>query len=146
MSILEYDRKKIRESAHFLEKKGYVVTETQYSIKYHLNNICLNVLYPPNSNESEIDIKFIDKNNFFSVSWIAFVREGIHVEKGNVEYGARLLNVIMLLRYIENHYYQVTNYDFCLESNELINKYVLEHQTKFEKVVTDFLKNNSERT
>lgn len=142
MSILEYDRKKIKESAVFLEKMGYTMTETLYSINYHLKNIGINILYPPNSNESEIDIKFMEKNNFFSVSWIAFVREGIYTEKGSAEYDTRLLNIIMLLRYIENHYDQIIDYDFCAESNELINKYVREHQTKFENAVTDFLKDN----
>ena len=85
-------------------------TEDQYSISYKLNNICIKVVYPSNSQESDVDIHFFDKNQVFSVGWIALVRKNI-IGSDN-----KLINVKELLKYIEDEYSQITNYKFCKDS------------------------------
>lgn len=136
MPITDFERKQIEKEAKFLIKFGYVKSEEPYSIKYSLNNICINIIFPPNSEESDINIHFIEKNKVFSVGWIALVRGGIR------ENNQKLFYVKTLLHYIEKNYFQVVNYQFCEESNDLIEKYVEENHEKFEKVIQSFLDNN----
>lgn len=136
MAITNLEKEIIKETAKFLENLGYTRTEDRYSVKYTLNDICISIVYPPNSDESEVNIRFIKKNKVFSVGWIAFVRENI---KGN---GERITNVKELLNYIENHYFQILDYQFCEESNLLIDKYVTENYERFEEAVRTFLREN----
>jgi len=70
----------------------------QYSINYSLSDICISVVYPPDSEESDVNIRFIRKNKVFSVGWIALVRENI---KGSND---KLVNVKELLKYVKNQY------------------------------------------
>ena len=107
-----------------------------YSIKYALNDICISIIYPPNSDESEVNIRFGKQNKVFSVSWIALVRGNI---KGSRE---KITHVIELLKYIENQHSQISNYQFCEESKWLIDKYVLENREKFEEAVQKILDEN----
>ncbi len=116
-----------------MENLGYIRTEDQYSVNYTLNDICINIVYPPNSGESDINIRFIEKNEVFSIGWIALVRGNI---KGSNE---KFVNVEQLLKYIENQYVFIIDYKFCTESNELIDNYVKEHQEKFKNSIQNFL-------
>ena len=122
MAIPDLERKEIREAAKFLEKLGYIRSEDEYSIKYYsLDSICINIVYPPYEKESDISIRFIKKNKAFSIGWIALVRENV---RGSED---RLENVKELLKYIEEHHSQITDYGYCKTSDKLIEKYVEEH-------------------
>lgn len=132
--MLDFEREEIEKSGKFLENYGYRRSENQYSINYCLNNVSINIIYPPNSEESEINIHFLDKNEVFNVGWIALVRENI---KGCNE---KLVNVKKLLNYIEKNYFQIIDYQFCADSNKLVNKYVEEHYKEFKNSVLNFLK------
>lgn len=136
MPITDSERKQIEKEAEFLTNYGYVKSEEVYSIIYSLNNICIYITYPPNSEESDIYIQFIEENQFFSVGWIALVRGGI---KGTNE---KFIHVKTLLRYIEQNYFKVIDYQFCQESNDLIDKYVRENHEKFERAIQSFLNDN----
>ena len=136
MAITDVERNIIKQTAQFLENMGYTRTEDRYSIKYTLNDICISIIYPPNSDESEVNICFIKKNKIFSVGWIALVRGDI---KGSRE---KIVNVKELLRYIENQYQQILDYQFCEETNHLIDKYVAENHEKFEYAIRKFLNEN----
>lgn len=116
-----------------MEKVGYRKTEDENSISYAQNELVLLISFLPNSEESDIMIHFKKENQSFSVGWIALVREGI---KGD---GEKTKNVIQLLRYIESHYNLITDFQYCLHSNVLIDAYVKQHQALFEKSVSDFL-------
>lgn len=136
MAITDMERKEIEKSAKFLEKLGYTMTEDTYSINYSLNNICFSIVYPPNSEESDINIRFIDKNQVFSIGWIALVRENIN---GN---NYKVMNVKELLKYVKNHYLQIKDYQYCAESYKLVDKYVEEHWEKYKNSIYNFLSKN----
>lgn len=136
MAITELERREIEKSAKFLERLGYVRTEDPYSINYSLNNICISIVYPPNSEESDVNIRFMEKNQVFSVGWIALVRDNI---SGNND---KFMNVKELLKYVENQYSQIKDYQYCVESNNLVDKYVEEHREKFESAIHNFLNKN----
>lgn len=50
----------------------------------------------------------------------------------------RFIHVKELLKYIEKRYSQIKNYQYCLESNKLIDKYVEDHREIFENAVRNF--------
>ena len=77
--------------------------------------------------------KFIKENSCFHMGWIAFVRSNI---KGCDD---KYINIKILLDYIRENYISVTDYQYCVESDRLIDKYVDEHSEIFEKAVSDFL-------
>lgn len=133
MAITNLERKEIKKEAKFLENFGYTRTENECSINYVLDDICICIVYPPNSEKSHINIRFIEENKVFSVDWIAFVREDINGSND------KLKNVIKLLQYVKNQYSQITDYQFCVESNSLIDKYVEKNHEKFDNAIRDFL-------
>lgn len=129
-------RDKIQQEAVFLEKKGYKKIEDEYSINYALSNLFISVVFPPNSEESDVLIRFLDINQVFSIGWIALVRNNIKGTSKKVE------NVIELVKYVKEYYDNITDYQFCLQSNILIDDYVEQHRIQFEKCVADFLENS----
>ena len=135
MSMPLKAKQEIQREAFFLEKVGYRKTEDANSISYAQNELVFLISFLPNSEESDIMIHFKKENQSFSVGWIALVREGI---KGEGD-GEKTKNVIQLLRYIESHYNLITDFQYCLQSNVLIDAYVKQHQALFEKSVSDFL-------
>ncbi|MBE5944105.1 MAG: hypothetical protein E7258_04200 [Lachnospiraceae bacterium] len=136
MAITDWERVIITQNAIFLENLGYARTENRYSIKYTLNDICISIIYPPNSDESEVNICFISKNKVYNVGWIAFV------SNNRKECTEKIINVKELLMYIENHYSQIVDYRFCENCNRLIDNYVVEHQDKYEEAIQKFLSEN----
>lgn len=137
MEITYFNRKKIIKMAKFLEILGYKKIENEYSIEYSLNNIIISICYPPYySEESDIGIKFIKENQYFSIGWIAFVRENIHQNSN------KSMKILDLIEYLEKHYYQITDYQYCVESNKLVDEYVEENQDIFKKEVQKFLRKN----
>lgn len=128
----------IKRNALFLEKRGYVISEGAYSVDYtsKREKISVNIIYAPNPDGRDIYIRFLDRNEVFSVSWIAFIREGI---SGNDDKWEELLQ---LLKYVQENYDDITDYDFCLQSRELIDQYVAENQSKFRQSVQKFLQSN----
>lgn len=126
-------RKRIRQEALFLEEIGYEKMEDEYSIKYYLKNLSVEIAFPPNSDESDVLIRFKNINQIFSVGWIALVRKNITGDKEKTE------NVVELLKYIKDNYLDLTDYEFCLQSNILIDKYVEENRSRFEKAIVIFL-------
>lgn len=126
-------RKRIRQEALFLEEIGYEKMEDEYSIKYYLKNLSVEIAFPPNSDESDVLIRFKNINQIFSVGWIALVRKNITGDKEKTE------NVVELLKYIKDNYLDLTDYEFCLQSNILIDKYVEENRSRFEKAIVNFL-------
>ena len=89
--------------------------------------------YPPNSDESDISIHFKNLNQIYSVGWIALVRNNI---EGSIN---KLENIKELLKYLKVHYSEITNYEFCAESNKLIDEYIETHREMFDKAVLNFL-------
>ena len=133
MAISLFERDDIKKEAVFLEEYGYVITEDKYSINYTLDNLSIIVAYPPNSDESDISIHFKNLNQIYSVGWIALVRNNI---EGSIN---KLENIKELLKYIKVHYSEITNYEFCAESNKLIDEYIETQREMFDKAVLNFI-------
>ncbi|MCM1113249.1 MAG: hypothetical protein NC399_08365 [Muribaculum sp.] len=133
MAITDLDRKEIEETAEFLERRGYIKAGDSYSVYYTWDNICISVVYPPNSEECDVNIKFMDVNQVFSVGWIAFVRKNIKEANEKIKY------IKALLKYIEEDFNQITSYQFCVDTNCLIDAYVEKHRSKFEDSVKEFM-------
>lgn len=135
MSIDMEQRSRIKKEAIFLNELGYIITEDEYSINYSLKNHTINIVFPPNTEEGDILIRFLDLNQVFSIGWIAFVRNNFEGESEKTE------NVIALIKYVKVNYGMIINYRYCLQSDKLIHEYVKQHRTQFEKSVADFLEN-----
>lgn len=133
MAIRNADRHEIRRSADFLERLGYSSTEDSCSIRYCRDNICIHITYPPNSDEGDIDIQFIKENEFFSLEWIALVRENRR------HHTDRLENIRQLLAFLKRNYSLVTDYQYCKQSNQLVDAYVKSHWDTYKKAIHDFL-------
>lgn len=134
MAIPEIEREEIKKEAEFLEQLGYIIVEEDpYSIDYQLNNIRISIGYPPREEFSEITVRFIKENSCFDMGWIALVRNNIK------ESDDKYINIKILLDFIRGNYPFITDYQYCVESDKLIDKYVDEHHEVFEKAVSDFL-------
>lgn len=133
MSMGKEARSRIQQKASFLEVMGYIKTEDDYSINYTLDNLFISITFPPNSEESDVSIHFLDTNQVFSIGWIALVRNNIQGDDDKIE------NAIELVEYIKENYNSITDYQFCLQSNILIDDYVEQHRTQFEKSIEAFL-------
>lgn len=133
MSMGKEARSRIQQKASFLEVMGYIKTEDDYSMNYTLDNLFISITFPPNSEESDVSIRFLDTNQVFSIGWIALVRNNIQGDDDKIE------NAIELVEYIKENYNSITDYQFCLQSNILIDDYVEQHRTQFEKSIEAFL-------
>lgn len=136
MAILDLEKQEIIKQGSFLEKIGFRRTNYEYMINYTSDNISICVAFPPCIDESDITIRYTDTNQVFSVNWIAFVRNKIDP---NIK---RLKRIKILLSYMEDNITNLLNYQYCLESNKLVEKYVEEHRQIFDKAVSDFLSKN----
>lgn len=131
-----FDREEIKQAAEFLVDMGYYLKEDNYSVHYSLNNVRFSIVYPPDSAESDVYVRFIDKNLTFSVGWISLVRDGI---PGKTD---KLDNVKELLKYVKEKYCCLVDDSFCVASDQLIERYIQKNSQKFEKAVSSFLKDN----
>lgn len=125
MIISESESQKIFQCARFLEHKGYTRNIGNATIVYSDDGINFVITYEPNSNISDVSIKFVKQSGMYSVGWIACVRSGL-----NVNPHQRLENVIVLLSYIRENYSIITNIDYCKESNKLIDEFIAKETRK----------------
>ena len=133
--ITDYEKEQILAAGSFLKKKGYEVKVDEYGVEYSNGNIKFSFDYPPCENTSQASIRFKGINELFDLGWIAFVRERV-----NVDSSKKLLNLLALMEFIKEHYEEITDYNYCKESDKLIDEYVEQHPEIFEKAVQDFLK------
>ena len=132
--ITDYEREQILGAGSFLEEKGYKIQADEYSISYSNGDIRFSFTYPPYEETSQASIRFKGINEVFYIDWIALVREQI-----NVDGRKKLLNILALMGFIREHYEEITDYSYCKQSDELIDRYVEQHREKYEKAVRDFL-------
>ncbi len=57
-------------------------------------------------------MKFIEKNEMYSVGWIACVRKNLKIDPHE-----KLSNILILLIYIKENYNDLTQLSFCRDSN-----------------------------
>ena len=119
MRISKDELQRILDSGFFLADKGYIVSCNEYCVTYTKGIRSFRILFEPYSDISSVSIFFKDNNEEFNIGWIAFVRENI-----NANPRKRLDNIIILLDYINNHYEDITNYQFCKESEILVKEFI----------------------
>lgn len=125
MVMSKNEKQKIIESARFLEQNGYIKHIGTHIIKYSSDKVEIIISYEPNSNISDITIKFTKENELYSVGWIACVRGGLHIIAHK-----RLENVLTLLLYLRENYNTILDVEYCRASNELITNFILTEKQK----------------
>ena len=123
MKMNEGEKQKIIEHSMFLADKGYVKNVGTSSITYSNDGIAVIITFEPNSDISDVFIKFIAENEIFSVGWIVCVRSGLQINPHQ-----RLENVLMLLSYLRENYSSVVEIDYCRESNQLVHEFIAKLQ------------------
>lgn len=121
MNIPEEDRKQILEAGKFLEDKNFKVSfwEGGEIIDYLKDNLQISICYEPYDDISSMSIHFKDINKSYDLGWIEFVRS----ETPRIIPHDRLQDALSILSYIEQYFEQVTSYEYCEESDELIEEY-----------------------
>ena len=119
MKITVNEKNAILQNANFLVKMGYTVEVNDYIIVYSRPENQIIITFEPYSDVSDMSIKFLEKNEFFSIGWIVFVQSDL---KLNVH--KRLDNILSLLNYLSQNYESITDYNYCLESNKLIDDFI----------------------
>ena len=107
-------------AASFLDKIGYVLKEyDKEGVVYSDNERRIAIDFGSRGESSSISIYFVKENALFILGWILLVREGIKLIPGQTKN-----NLIATLRYFEKNYRQVSNLDFCRESDLMVKEYV----------------------
>lgn len=127
------DIEKIQRKAFFLETKGYIKQIFNNSIKYHKNNIDIEIIYSIDSTNSKVIIKYIKENLTFDIEYIALIKNNIECDDDKLE------NTRILIDYIEKNYQKLTNINFCKNTYNEISGYVLSHPELCQKIKNDFI-------
>lgn len=125
MTMSENEKQKIVQYAEFLEYKGYTSSIKNSMITYSNDKIDIIITYEPNSDVSDINIKFVNENEIYSVGWIACVRNGLKISPHQ-----RLENVIRLLSYLKDNYSTIIDIAYCKESNKLVDQFIANERKK----------------
>ena len=133
MTVSNSEKQELIKCGAFLTEMGFKRSDYEYMENYTLDNISICVAYPPCSDESDITIRYADTNQIFSVSWIAFVRNGMETRENKFK------KIKTLLAYVRDNIVDLLDYQYCLDSNKLVDKYVDEHRQIFDRAVSDFL-------
>lgn len=107
------------ENAKFLENMEYEKRVKNHTISYFNSKIEITIIYEPNSDVSDVNIKFLDANKIYSIGWIACVRSRLNVSPHD-----RLNNVLKLLGYLKDNYNKIVNISYCKESDKLISEFI----------------------
>jgi hypothetical protein len=119
MTISQNERDVLIENAIFFTNKDYAIETDDYSVSFNNGVNIIQVGFAPNSDISEVSIKFIKENIYFNIAWIAVVRDNLIVNCNE-----KLNGAIQLLKYLEENYEKITNYEYCIESRKLVSEYI----------------------
>lgn len=128
MKISENEIEKILSCGSFLIKAGYKEIHDNCSIAYSNNMLNFKIAFEPYDDIINVNIIFRENNEVFDVGWIAFVRENIQANSND-----KLNDAIILLQYIDEHYSDITNYEFCKDSEKLIDDFIEKQKSKLVK-------------
>ena len=123
MKMNEDEKQKIIKHSLFLADKGYMKNVETSTITYSNDETAIIITFEPNSDISDVFIKFTAENEVYSVGWIACVRNGLQINPYQ-----RLENVLMLLSYLRENYSSVVEIDYCRESNQLVHEFIAKLQ------------------
>jgi len=108
----------IRLRARFLEQRGFSVVEvSEFIIEYSCKDCCLiGIYYGRYSDEADIYIRFETKPpENYDLSWFRILNEFEEGDNvfGKVEKEDKLTRIYNLLKYLEEHFEEVTDLYFC---------------------------------
>ena len=118
MKMSRKDKEIIEKNAHFISAKGFKSTENDYGIDYFSDEIKISIYYEKYGTAGLIGIRFVKENVFFDIGWIALVRENIQLSSEKP-----LENILILLDFMKENFDCITNYNYCKESDQLIDDY-----------------------
>lgn len=121
--ISENDRIQIKESAFFLKRNDFSISEDEDTIIFTNGKIDIIVSYEKYETISSLYIRFNRQNKVFNIAWIAFVQDGLRSNSNN-----RLQTILFLMQYLYQHYNKIIEYSYCVESEKLIEQFIKEKQ------------------
>lgn len=121
--ISENDRIQIKESAFFLKRNDFSISEDEDTIIFTNGKIDIIVSYERYETISSLYIRFNRQNKVFNIAWIAFVQDGLRSNSNN-----RLQTILFLMQYLYQHYNKIIEYSYCVESEKLIEQFIKEKQ------------------
>ena len=119
MWISDIEKDILIDKSKFLLDKCYELEVDDYDITLSKDGIQIVAGFPPMSDVSEVGIRFIKKNDYYNISWIAVVRHNLLVNCKD-----KLNGAIQLLKYTEENYEKIINYEYCAESRKLVSEYI----------------------
>ena len=126
MVMSEYEKQEIVRYASFLEDKGYTKNiKNNHLIVYSGQEIDISIVFEPYDDACDVSIKFKKENEVFYVGWIACVKGNL-----NVNPHQRLENIIMLLSFVKEKYSEITDINYCRESDKLIAEFIKNAEKK----------------
>ena len=121
--ISENDRIQIKESAFFLKRNDFSISEDEDTIIFTNGKIDIIVSYERYETISSLYIRFNRQNKVFNIAWIAFIQDGLRSNSNN-----RLQTILFLMQYLYQHYNKIIEYSYCVESEKLIEQFIKEKQ------------------
>ncbi|MDF2487089.1 MAG: hypothetical protein K0R46_3257 [Herbinix sp.] len=104
----------IKKRANFLIEKGFVLQNEDEFIIHYSSNLCLvEIVFERFDDISDINIRFLEKNKSYSISWILRVFEEVNYNDYMINKKDKLINVLGLLNFIEDYFENVTDIVFC---------------------------------
>lgn len=120
MVMSEYEKQEIVRYASFLEDKGYTKNiKDNHLIVYSGQEIDISVGFEPYDDACDVCIRFKKENEAYYVGWIACVKGNLNV---NPHQG--LETIRMLLSFVKEKYSEITDINYCRESDKLIAEYI----------------------
>lgn len=119
MNISENEIKIILNKGNFLINMGYKVSCSEYIITYTKDALIFRITFEPYGDISSVSVVFKETNEEFNIGWIAFVRDNVKVNSHE-----KINNVIVLLQYIDEHYGDIIKYEFCKDSEKLVDDFI----------------------
>ena len=117
--ISENDRIQIKESALFLKRNDFSISEDEDTIIFTNGKIDIIVSYERYETISSLYIRFNRQNKVFNIAWIAFIQDGLRSNSNN-----RLQTILFLMQYLYQHYNKIIEYSYCVESEKLIEQFI----------------------
>ena len=121
--ISENERIQIKESALFLKRNDFSISEDEDTIIFTNGKIDIIVSYERYETISSLYIRFNRQNKVFNIAWIAFIQDGLRSNSNN-----RLQTILFLMQYLYQHYNKIIEYSYCVESEKLIEQFIKEKQ------------------
>lgn len=115
MEIPKNEKEIIKEKAHFLIEKGYILEEGEF-LKYKYSDITIQIAY--SFQEAGVGIFFQEPFSFFSIGWL-YCYIAPQENKKNMENTTEKIQIVLFeLEFLKKNFDKLTKYDFCKRIQE----------------------------